>query len=37
MVITIVVAFIGGRIVGAIVGLLGTKKELYSDLDEFGH
>ncbi len=36
MVITIVVAFIGGRIVGAIVGLLGTK-ELYSDLDEFGH
>ena len=37
MIITIVVALVGGRIVGAIIGLLGTKKELYSDLDEFGH
>ena len=37
MIITVVVAFIGGRIVGAIVGLLRTKDELYSDIDEFGH
>ena len=37
MIITIAVALVGGRIVGAIIGLLGTKKELYSDLDEFGH
>ena len=37
MIITVVVAFIGGRIVGAIVGLLRTKEELYSDIDEFGH
>ena len=37
MIITVVVAFIGGRIVGAIVGLLRTKNELYSDIDEFGH
>lgn len=37
MIITIAVALAGGRIVGAIIGLLGTKKELYSDLDEFGH
>lgn len=37
MIITVVVALIGGRIVGAIIGLLGTKEELYSDLDEFGH
>ena len=37
MIITVVVAFIGGRIVGAIVGLLRTKDELYSGIDEFGH
>ena len=37
MIITVVVAFVGGRIVGAIVGLLRTKDELYSDIDEFGH
>lgn len=37
MIITVVVAFIGGRIVGAIVGLLRTKEEPYSDIDEFGH
>ena len=37
MIITVVVAFIGGRIVGAIVGLLRTKDEMYSDIDEFGH
>ena len=37
MIITIAVAFVGGRIVGAITGLLGRKQELYSDLDEFGH
>ena len=37
MIITVVGAFIGGRIVGAIVGLLRTKDELYSDIDEFGH
>ena len=37
MIITVVVAFIGGRIVGAIVGLLRTKDELYSDIDEFGN
>ena len=37
MIITIAVAFIGGRIVGAITGLLGRKQALYSDLDEFGH
>ena len=37
MIITVVVAFIGGRIVGAIVGLLRTKEELDSDIDEFGH
>lgn len=37
MIITIAVALAGGRIAGAIIGLLGTKKELYSDLDEFGH
>lgn len=37
MIITVVVALIGGRIVGAIIGLLGTKEALYSDLDEFGH
>ena len=37
MIITVGVAFIGGRIVGAIVGLLRTKEELYSDIDEFGH
>lgn len=37
MIITVVVAFVGGRIVGAIVGLLRTKDEIYSDIDEFGH
>ncbi len=37
MIITVAVAFVGGRIVGAITGLLGRKQELYSDLDEFGH
>lgn len=37
MIITVVVALIGGRIVGAIISLLGTKYELYSDLDEFCH
>ncbi len=37
MIITVAVALVGGRIVGAIIGLLGAKKELYSDLDEFGH
>lgn len=37
MIITVVVAFVGGRIVGAIVGLFRTKDELYSDIDEFGH
>ena len=37
MIITVAVAFVGGRIVGAITGLLDRKQELYSDLDEFGH
>lgn len=37
MIITIVIALAGGRIVGAILSLLGRKQELYSDLDEFGH
>ncbi|MDO4485272.1 MAG: ammonium transporter [Bacillota bacterium] len=37
MIITVAVAFVGGRIVGAIVGLLRTKDALYSDIDEFGH
>lgn len=37
IIITVVVALIGGKIVGAIIGLLGTKAEVYSDLDEFGH
>lgn len=37
MIITVAVAFVGGRIVGGIVGLLRTKDEIYSDIDEFGH
>ncbi len=36
IVTTVVIAFIGGRIVGFLVGLLGTKTALYSDADEFG-
>lgn len=35
MLTTVVIAFAGGKIVGVIVGLLGTKTELYSDADEF--
>lgn len=35
MVTTVVIAFVGGKIVGLIVGMLGTKTELYSDSDEF--
>ncbi|MEG2000478.1 MAG: ammonium transporter [Evtepia sp.] len=35
MLTTVVVAFVGGKVVGLILGLYGTKKELYSDEDEF--
>jgi len=35
MIVTIAIAFIGGRIVGLIIGLMGRKEVLYSDEDEF--
>lgn len=35
IVTTVVIAFVGGKIAGIIIGLLGTKSELYSDADEF--
>ncbi|MDD2483957.1 MAG: ammonium transporter [Eubacteriales bacterium] len=35
IVTTVLIAFIGGRIVGFLVGLLGTKSLAYSDADEF--
>lgn len=35
MVTTIVIAFAGGKLVGFVVGLIGTKTETYSDAEEF--
>ena len=35
IVVTICVAFIGGKIVGIIIGLLGKKEIPYIDEDEF--
>lgn len=35
MVVTVVIAFIGGRIVGAIIGLMKQKAVPYSDEDDF--
>ena len=35
MVVTVAVAFIGGRITGLIIGLMGRKEVPYSDEDEF--
>ncbi|MBN7774194.1 ammonium transporter [Clostridium aminobutyricum] len=35
IVTTVVIAFVGGKIAGIIIGLLGTKSALYSDADEF--
>lgn len=35
MVVTVVIAFVGGRIVGAILGLMGSKPVAYSDEEEF--
>lgn len=35
MLTTVLIAFIGGKSVGLLVGLLGTKTVLYSDTDEF--
>lgn len=32
---TVVIAFAGGRMIGFLVSLLGIKKDLYSDADEF--
>lgn len=32
---TVVIAFVGGRIVGFLVEFLGVKKDLYNDTDEF--
>lgn len=34
MIVTVVIAFVGGRIVGAILGLMGSKPVLYSDTGE---
>ncbi len=35
MIVTVVIALVGGRIEGAIIGLLGTKAVAYSDEGEF--
>ncbi len=35
MVVTVVIAFVGGRIIGAILGLMGSKPVAYSDEEEF--
>ncbi|MDO4860894.1 MAG: ammonium transporter, partial [Bacillota bacterium] len=35
MVVTVVIAFVGGRITGLIIGLMGRKEIPYSDEDEF--
>jgi ammonium transporter Rh len=35
IVITVVIAFVGGLIVGKILPVLGRKKEAYEDAEEF--
>ena len=35
MIVTVVIAFVGGRITGLIIGLMGRKEIPYSDEDEF--